>query len=107
MGYSEVGGNGSVHWLIEHEGTDKGKYKSPKKGKHQGADPIANSEIGTTKGAPAGHLRVDVMYEYPADAQAALKSIQIQGSSLVLFIKSNTADEDKDGNVVPQIRVSW
>lgn len=107
MGYGEVGGNGSVHWTMEHEGTNKGKYKSPKKGKHKGVDPIPNSQIGTTKGAPAGHLRLDVLYDYPADAQAAIASIQVQGSSLVLFVKSNTDDPDANGNVVPQIRVSW
>ena len=107
MGYSEVGGNGSVHWKIEHQGKDKGSYKSPAKGTHKGVDPIPNNEIGTGKGAPAGHLRLDVMYDYPADAQAALASIQVQGSSLVLFVKSNTDDEDENGDVVPQIRVSW
>jgi hypothetical protein len=48
-----------------------------------------------------------VLYDYPADAQAALASIQVQGSSLVLFVKSNTDDPDANGDVAPQIRVSW
>ena len=107
MGYGEVGGNGSVHWTTDHEGSSKGTYKSPKKGKHKGVDPIPNSYIGVSKGAPAGHFRLDVMYDFPADAQAALNSIQVQGSSLVLFVKSNTDDEDAEGNVPAQIRVSW
>lgn len=106
MGYGEVGGNGSVHWTMTHEG-DEGTYKSPKKGKHKGVDPIPNSEIGVGKGAPAGHFRLDVIYDYPADAQAALNSIQVQGASLVLFVKSNTDDEDAGGNVPAQFRISW
>ncbi len=107
MGYGEVGGNGSVHWRVEHQGTNKGSYKAPKKGKHTGVDPIPNSDVGGGTGAPAGHFRLEVRYDYPADAQAALQSVQVQGSSLVMFVKANTATPPAGVDVPAQIRVSW
>jgi hypothetical protein len=110
MGYGEFGGNGSVHWRVGHEGTRKGdapREHKRGKGHYYAADPIPNDEVGVGKGAPAGHMRLDVMYDYPADAQAALHSISVQGSSLVLFVKANTATPPKGADVPAQIRISW
>jgi hypothetical protein len=109
MGYGEYGGGGSVKWKVEHEahsnsGAADNKVTPDAAGgkKCSGFDPIPASEMGVGKGAPAGHFRVEVMYNSSADADAARKSAAVQGSSLVLFVKANSGAAH-----TPQIRVSW
>jgi hypothetical protein len=106
MGYGEFGGGGSVDWEVNHENTS---HPAPptSAGKANGHDSIPVANMGLLKGAPAGHFRVEVMYASPADAAAALQSIAVQGASLVLFVKSNTAVAGPPAKNPPQVRVSW
>lgn len=101
MGYVEVGGNGSVHWRVDHEKKYPGDHtKSANHKNADGKNKIPPSQIG----GGSGNFRLEVIYEYPADAQAALNSLVMQGSTLVLYVKSNTAIADP---VPPQIKVIW
>jgi hypothetical protein len=106
MGYGEFGGNGSVHWQVRHEAVP-GRIDPPANGRSKGKDPIESGEMGTSKGAPAGHFRVDLIYTSPADAQAALQSAAVQGASLVLFVRANTIETPAETWAPAQIRVSW
>ena len=106
MGYGEFGGGGSVDWEVNHENNGHA-HPGHGPGKANSHDPIPVADIGVTKGAPAGHFRVEVMYVSPADAAAALKSIAVQGASLVFFVRSNTAVAAPPAKNPPQIRVSW
>jgi hypothetical protein len=105
MGYGEFGGGGSVDWEVNHETGGGAPTTSP--GRAKGHDSKALADMGRDKGAPAGHFRVEVMYASPADAAAALQSAAVQGASLVLFVKSNTAMPGGGATSPPQIRVSW
>ena len=108
MGYGEFGGGGSVDWQVNHENPAHGAPAAAAGGQASARDPIAVGNMGVTKGAPAGHFRVEVMYASPADAAAALKSISVQGASIVLFVKSNTAAPPAlPARMPPQVRVSW
>lgn len=101
MGFVEVGGDGSVHWRVDHEKKfpgDHTKAENHKKG--DGENKIPPAEIGEG----SGNFRLEVIYDYPADAQAALNSVVVQGSTLVLYVKSNTAQVDP---VPAQVRVKW
>jgi hypothetical protein len=106
MGYGEFGGGGSVDWEVSHENPGHpAPGTSP--GKANGHDSKSIADMGLSKGAPAGHFRVEVMFASPADAAAALTSAGVQGASLVLFVKSNTAVPGGGAKNPPQIRVSW
>ena len=107
MGYGEFGGGGSVDWQVNHENPAHGAPAAAAGGLASGHDPIAVGNMGVSKGAPAGHFRVEVMYASSADAAAALQSVAVQGASVVLFVKSNTAVPAPAARNAPQVRVSW
>ena len=101
----EVGGNGSVHWRVKHPGHDVDS--APPANQKRGEDPTDSSSIGGGgTGAPTGHFRVEVIYGNPSDAAAAKGTIQVQGSSLVFFVKANSAKAGKY-SAPPQIKVNW
>jgi hypothetical protein len=106
MGYGEFGGGGSVDWEVNQENAGHPAPASTP-GRANSRDPIAVAAMGLAKGAPGGHFRVDVMYDSPADAAAALSSIAVQGATLVLFVRSNTAVAVGPARNPPQVRVSW
>ena len=110
MGYGEFGGNGSVHWRVDHEnndGVEDPEKDGSKKVRVKGKDPIPSADIGTKYGGPSGHFRLDVIYGSSADAQAALNSMVVQGANLVLYVKANTAAVPANQLAPPQIRVRW
>ena len=112
MGYGEFGGNGSVHWRIGHEGREIGEAPKRRPGKREGhyvgRDPIPNNEVGITNGSKkAGYFRVDITYPDAAQAEAAARLIEVQGNSVVMYVKANTATPAPGAEAPTQVRVSW
>jgi len=109
MGYGEYGGGGSVSWKVDHE-TANGNVNNPGGGnkKADGHDPVPRNQMGLSKGAPEGHFKLEVFYNSESDADAARKSVSVAGSTLLLYVRSNTGG-NPGGNPPnpPQIRVSW
>jgi hypothetical protein len=106
----EVAGNSSVKWSVVHEDKDGTKpipHKKPHPYQVEAVDDVDFTEMGVRVGAPAGHFKVSINYEYPADAQAARNSVMVQGSSLVLFVKAVDRTNDQNQNVPSEISISW
>lgn len=116
MGYGEFGGGGSVDWVVDHEDANA-KPPRTDKGRTTGHDEVAVQNMGLRKEAPAGHFRLEVIFDSVADAFAAQKTIAVHGATLVLYVKSNTdggkksKDQEKSllegGRYPAQVRVSW
>jgi hypothetical protein len=105
MGYGEFGGNGSIHWRIKHE-EGKGGGGAPAHS-FNGADPIANQNVGGSHGRP-GNFRIEIAFDSPQAATTAYEAARPQGSSIVLHVRANNAPEPPAGQQVPtQISVKW
>ena len=102
MGYGEFGGGGSVDWVVDNENVNT--EVRTEKGKAYSRDPIPLSDLGVKKGAPAGHFKIEVLFNTAADAFAAQQSVAVHGATLVLYVKANTAEARR---YPAQVRVSW
>ena len=116
MGYGEFGGGGSVDWTVDLEDVNA-KAPRTERGKTTGHDSTPPPDMGIKKGAPAGHFKLEVIFDSVADALAAQKTVAVHGATLVLYVKSNTdegkkgKDQEKSypkgGRYPAQVRVSW
>src|SRR5258706_11233305 len=94
MGYGEFGGGGSVDWTVDLEDVNA-KPPRTDRGKTTGHDITPLADMGTKKGAPSGHFKVEVIFDSVADALAAQETVAVHGATLVLYVKSNTDDGKK------------
>jgi hypothetical protein len=124
MGYGEVVGNESVHWVVSHEdeqGGEVGLSSKPGKGHPKvghdvhvekgvrGCDPIRLSEVGRRKGHP-GQYRVRLRFERQADAQAAAASVRVgtEDGMFVLMLDVPVIRRADPGDAPPaEIRIDW
>jgi hypothetical protein len=104
MGSIEVGGNGSVDWRVDHKDSNK-KDIEAKDEKAKGRDPVKSGDIQPPDG-PKGHFRLDVIFKSVQEAQAALQSATVMGTSIVLFVKANS-DPAPKYEAPTQIAVNW
>ena len=125
MGYGEVVGNESVHWVVAHEdergemvelSSRQGRGAHPKVGHDvhveksaRGCDPIALASVGKRKGHP-GSYRVRLRFERQADADAAAASVRVRSENgmYVLVVDVPVIHRaDPDDAPPAEIRIDW
>jgi hypothetical protein len=124
MGYGEVVGNESVHWVVAHEdeaGTPVGLSSRRKRGHAKvgnnvhvddcacGCDPIHLGDVGRRKGHK-GRYRVRLRYAKKKDAEAAAAKVKVktEGDMYVLVLDVPVIHRaDPDEGPPAEIRIDW
>jgi hypothetical protein len=125
MGYGEVVGNESVHWVVAHEdsggsavrlSSKQGRGVHPKVGHDvhvedsaRGCDPVALADVGRRKGH-AGHYRVKLRFQRERDAEAAAAAVQVrQEDGLYVVVLDVPVIHRREPDDAPpaEIRIDW
>jgi hypothetical protein len=124
MGYSEVAGNGSVHWKVDHEdgaGKIKGKKdKGRPKGDHEvsyddcimGRDPCSKGigKNGEKREKKEDHFDVRLRFGSREEAERALRDARISqsgGDVFVYLTVDATRRAHPDDPPAAEVRVDW
>jgi hypothetical protein len=78
MGYSEVGGNGSVHWEVAHSAERSGVIR--------GRDPVSLLTVGRKRGLKRGSYKVSLRYDTADAARRALENATIEKRNGKYFV---------------------
>jgi hypothetical protein len=124
MGYGEVVGNESVHWVVAHEdetGAEVGLSSKPEKGHARvghdvhvdnsacGCDPIHLGDVGRRKGHK-GRYRVRLRFARREDAEAVAEKVKVRAEDglyvLVLDVPVIHRADPNDGPPA-EIRIDW
>ncbi|HZI82134.1 MAG TPA: hypothetical protein VFD69_21595 [Vicinamibacterales bacterium] len=125
MGYGEVVGNESVHWVVAHEddggaavglSSKQGRGAHPKVGNDvhieksaRGCDPISLAEVGRRKGH-GGHYRVKLRFQRERDAQAAAANVRVRpedGMYVLVVDVPVISRREPDDAPAAEIRIDW
>jgi hypothetical protein len=125
MGYGEVVGNESIHWIVGHEdekGAPVALSSKPGRGRHpktghdvhvdetaRGCDPMPLNTVGHRKGHP-GRYRVKLRFQREQDAKAAVAAMQqtVESGMHVLVLDVPVVHRrEPDDAPPPEIRIDW
>jgi hypothetical protein len=124
MGYGEVVGNESVHWIVAHEdeaGAEVGLSLKREKGHAKvghdvhvdncacGCDPIHLADVGRRKGHK-GRYRVRLRFKQLEDAEKAAEKVQVRkedGMYVLVLDVPVIHRADPDEGPPAEIRIDW